>query len=258
MYAVGKFGVAVSSFEASVSAKNREHFEIPILQKDEGYNTMSKEKDIMFSKRLLEISRANKTIFIDETGDVGPDSDPQIFGYAAAITTQEEDVAEIARKKREELGVDELKYRLVEDDIRRKVVEELIKTDIAVLGVYIDKKAKDNPEIWNKKERRSKIFYHSLIELSADLMEEDIDGADIVMDEHSALGENKGKNIVEIAAVNKRNLGKVTQENSKVDFHKDFMQGADFAIGEFGKKAEKGIDSKIPLKIRRLTNNDKK
>ena len=194
---------------------------------------------------------------IDETGDEGLDSDPPKYGIAAAITEQPESIAEIAREKREEIGDSELKYRTALPETRAYMSERLAKTDIKVVGTYIDKKAPDNPRWWYRKTHRGYVHRELLKELSEDLMEEDIDGARIIIDGHSALKDTLGKKIVEDAATGRRDIDEVTNEDSQEGINKDFMQGADFAIGEYKKKIS-GKGSTIPIRSRRVTEKNRK
>jgi len=218
---------------------------------------MSEEWDRGFSEETLKVRNGRKTIMIDETGDEGLDSDPPRYGIAAAITEQPEAIAEIAREKREELGDSELKYRTALPETRAYMSEELAKTDVKVVGTYIDKKALDNPRWWYRKKNRSYVHRNLLSEFAEDLMDEDIDGARVILDNHTAIKSKVGKRTIEGAAADRRDLGIVTQEDSLDGVNKDFMQGADFAIAEY-KKTIAGKEPAIPVKSKRITEKNRR
>ena len=199
-------------------------------------------------------------VLVDEKGNASLDAKERIFAATATILGDTETFGAISRRHREELGIDELKYRTAPKETKKEVLSEIEEIDYRVVGVYIDKTAEDNPTWWFRhKTHRGKHQIQIVEELAGDLFKEDIDNLIIAIDEHTAYKTGKAKSIIiDFATGANKTLLYVEQESSKDGRHKDLLQTNDILIGDIGRslRDDRPLDARV--KMRRLTKDNEK
>ena len=185
--------------------------------------------------------RKRVTAIIDETGP------NDIFAVGATITDKPEEFADISRKLREKLGVEELKYRKSSKETKDIMEKALTDIGAEVEIRYIKKGVEGDFEWWMQSgsERQQGM----LKELAKDLVELDVDFDKIIIDDNTAMKGDAGKMIIEEYVSTVREIGLVSQESSERGKHKDLLQTNDFAIGTSG-RVLRGIKSKTGIRIR--------
>jgi len=218
---------------------------------------MNTERDSIHEAIEADTSEKTYTIFIDETGDLGLEPlDYPILALGAVITDKPEMFAEISKWKRIRYNLEEVKYYdLPDGDARNSAEMDVAAIGTRLVGVYIDKRAGDNPKWWFKRNKRSTVFQDMFNELTFDIMIETMNNLIVIVDEHTALNNPPGEEIFMRFAENK-NIIHISRENSEDSRFKDIMQSGDIAIGAMGNVIVRGSMSRITMKIRRLRDEE--
>jgi hypothetical protein len=206
------------------------------------------------------------SIVIDDWGDVGLNTKKsKFFGLAATITDEPEALSNVSerilkhtRNEKIKKGK-EVKHRHMSDRSREYAYNNISKTNTEVVGVFVDKRAEDNPEWWYKEKERNKVLRKVLMELTDDVMNDPIiDNLTIIVDEHTSFKSAKvEKTIAHFANAKDKNIIEVKLEDSETGNHKGLMQSADIATGAFGQVILKQkSNKKIPIKVERITDKN--
>ena len=250
---------ATTSTESSGAEASEKEKKVMTEAKQSIYRTIRSD-----TKRR-NIEDEEQIVVVDEWGDDGLNAERDPFFAAAAVIINDPDrMSETAKKwrriSRSEKNREELKYKNLYEDERPIAENDVNDAGSRLFGVYVDKKADDNPEWWERsKKHRGKVNIDILEDLTGRIIDVHLDCSDILMilDHHSSFKEHAGKDAAERVAKNRLNIS-VVQEDSKTGEHKDLIQAADIAIGAMGMKLRDEKPTVIPMNLQRLTKENSK